>query len=264
MRREGIAILFLMAVAGGILLFYSPDTLSLVFTVIMILLMAVGYIFGMIPAMRYTSSFICAKKRIERARTVESATVWLALQQEESLFDKTDLDSCFLEYRFAVNNYEKQDEEPLCDLEDFIGEDMVRNAGSYHLIHQIPGTLTGMGILGTFLGLIIGLQKISFTSVTSTMEGLEFLLGGIRTAFYTSIAGEIFSIIFNLSYNMLWDRLTIQLDDFHYRFYLYVLPRTEEIVRRKNAKYQAEVLRSLHSAEDSLKAEQTFLKEGRH
>lgn len=250
MQKMGVIGCFLMFVAGGILLFYSPDNLSLIFTVIMLLSIAVGIALGMVPAMRCTRGFLRAQKKIERARTVESASTWLALQQEESLFDRPDLNNCFQEYRFAVKAYEKRGEAPLCDLEDYIGEEAIRNASRYRLMHQIPGTLTGLGILGTFMGLIFGLQKISFSSVSSTMEGVEFLLSGVRTAFYTSIAGVIFSILFNLTYNLIWDDLSTQLDRFLYLFYLYVLPRSAEVVRQENAVFQRKILQGL----DELKA----------
>lgn len=50
------------------------------------------------------------------------------------------------------------------------------------------GTLTGLGILGTFVGLLLGLRGISFVTVEAALGSVQSILAGINTAFYTSIA----------------------------------------------------------------------------
>ena len=52
-----------------------------------------------------------------------------------------------------------------------------------------PGLLTALGILGTFLGIAVGLQGIDTTSTEAMMEGIDTLLDGMQTAFGTSLAG---------------------------------------------------------------------------
>lgn len=65
------------------------------------------------------------------------------------------------------------------------------------IIKAMPGTYTGLGILGTFMGFSAGLANFN-TSTTETMQtSIKTLLVGINTAFNTSIVGVVLSIIFN-------------------------------------------------------------------
>jgi hypothetical protein len=51
---------------------------------------------------------------------------------------------------------------------------------------SIPGHLTALGILGTFVGIFCGLYKFD---VTNLRESIPHLLEGMKLAFTTSIAG---------------------------------------------------------------------------
>ncbi|MEX0451801.1 anti-phage ZorAB system protein ZorA [Spiribacter sp. 218] len=66
----------------------------------------------------------------------------------------------------------------------------------------MPNLLTGTGILGTFIGLVIGIGQASgglaSDDVRQAQEALSALLGGAALAFMTSIAGLISSIAFSL------------------------------------------------------------------
>ena len=60
------------------------------------------------------------------------------------------------------------------------------------------GIFTGLGILGTFLGLTIGLNGIDMTSpdVEVLKSGIAELLSGVQSAFYTSLFGIFIAIIY--------------------------------------------------------------------
>jgi methyl-accepting chemotaxis protein len=68
-------------------------------------------------------------------------------------------------------------------------------------LNSIPGTLTGLGILGTFIGLSCGiyLAKNGLTAgdTKEVTESLGHLLNGASLAFSTSISGLIASILFS-------------------------------------------------------------------
>jgi ABC-type transporter Mla subunit MlaD len=75
------------------------------------------------------------------------------------------------------------------------------------LYNSIPGLLTGLGILGTFVGLVIGLANINLEvirteepgqGIEGLIEGIIGLLGGAKVAFSTSVWGILLSIIFSL------------------------------------------------------------------
>lgn len=68
----------------------------------------------------------------------------------------------------------------------------------------LPTVLTGLGILGTFVGLVFGLQffeGVDFASTESVAQASEGLLSGIGASFITSVWGLFFSIILNLIYS---------------------------------------------------------------
>ena len=69
------------------------------------------------------------------------------------------------------------------------------------LFSAIPGILTGLGLLGTFLGLAGGLalarEGLTSQNLMDMVSSLRALLGGASTAFYTSIVGLVCSIAFN-------------------------------------------------------------------
>jgi len=51
---------------------------------------------------------------------------------------------------------------------------------------HLPGVLTGLGIIGTFFGLLTGLAKFDATSATTAIAGLRPLLDGVAHAFIAS------------------------------------------------------------------------------
>jgi len=56
---------------------------------------------------------------------------------------------------------------------------------------SLKGEMTGLGILGTFVGIFLGLWKFDATAIS---ESIPALLEGLKTAFLTSIAGLVFSV----------------------------------------------------------------------
>jgi hypothetical protein len=69
-----------------------------------------------------------------------------------------------------------------------------RDAGSCneYLLDLIPSTFTTLGVLGTFIGIAIGLQKFNVNNIDASIPPL---LSGLKAAFGTSITGIILSII---------------------------------------------------------------------
>jgi hypothetical protein len=65
---------------------------------------------------------------------------------------------------------------------------------------HLPGVLTGLGIIGTFAGLLDGLQKFEPTPVEKAVNGLGPLLLGVQHAFLASgiaIASAMFVVFFS-------------------------------------------------------------------
>lgn len=66
--------------------------------------------------------------------------------------------------------------------------------------NSVPALLVGMGILGTFVGLVWGLipfTGISFEQTSQIQVAIKKLLSGVSTAFVTSVWGMLTSLAFN-------------------------------------------------------------------
>ena len=81
----------------------------------------------------------------------------------------------------------------------------------------VPNLLTGMGILGTFVGLAAGVGSASSGLASSNpgeiTSALQQLLGGASLAFWTSIVGIVCSILFVVGERSVTRRLHIALVD---------------------------------------------------
>lgn len=68
----------------------------------------------------------------------------------------------------------------------FTREVLVDNRLFDDFTKHLPGVLTGLGIIGTFAGLLAGLQKFDPSSTESAVSGLRPLLDGVSHAFVAS------------------------------------------------------------------------------
>jgi hypothetical protein len=65
---------------------------------------------------------------------------------------------------------------------------------NHYFYNSIPTVFTTLGILGTFLGISIGLKGFDVNNIEHSIPDL---LAGLKTAFLTSIVGIILSLIFS-------------------------------------------------------------------
>jgi len=74
------------------------------------------------------------------------------------------------------------------------------------LVAAVPGFLTAIGVIGTFVGLQIGLAEMNISADVSIDEmkaGVAAVIGGAKVAFMTSVWGVFLSVIFNLTEKLL-------------------------------------------------------------
>ncbi len=123
-------------------------------------------------------------------------------------------------WRRFLNNAEQLDARGLnCDVSDYINDDSAIYAtGHIQLSEIVPGLLTSLGILGTFIGLVRGLGSLDVSDATKTMESIPTLIGGMTFAFATSIAGVACSLAFNMIHRMATGSATRAIDDFQDAF----------------------------------------------
>lgn len=72
-----------------------------------------------------------------------------------------------------------------------------------HWIEMIPSAVSTIGVLGTFLGITLGLLCFNTVDLTTSIPQL---LEGLKTAFFTSLAGMIGSLVLSKRINNLYDK----------------------------------------------------------
>lgn len=114
-----------------------------------------------------------------------------------------------------------------CSIEDYINQELIDTRAKKNLLNLIPGAMTGMGILGTFIGLSLGLQNFNTGTSAEIEYSIAPLMNGIKVAFHTSIYGMVFSLVFNFVYKNILEATYKNLDDFLDAYSLYVCPDAE-------------------------------------
>lgn len=89
------------------------------------------------------------------------------------------------------------------DSEYFFNADtLLREKMNFKLLNYIPQSLVGLGLLGTFLGLALGLEGLHLSTQEAINNSVKILIGGVKTSFYTSLYGMYFSITFSFIINV--------------------------------------------------------------
>ncbi|MFR2020601.1 MAG: hypothetical protein ACLS6G_08915 [Christensenellales bacterium] len=115
-----------------------------------------------------------------------------------------------------------------CDVTQYINEDTVIYAlGRTGFAGLAPGVMTSLGILGTFLGLVMGLSGLSLTGADTevVLTAMDQLIRGMSTAFLTSIAACAARCCSTLLNNRATDKCQKAIDRFCEVFSLYAMPK---------------------------------------
>lgn len=226
---QGSLLTFVLAVliGGGVLTAYAPDTLSMFFVIIMEIVLIAGVFGGVWPVIRYNQALRRGLWNVQRISEVQTTSAWSAVLGYDRFFQQRTMDGFFDEYRDKVKNQQASGQ-ILCDITEYINEEQLALHSWQILVRQIPGMMTSFGILGTFIGLLIGIRGIGFSTVTDALISVQTLLSGIQVAFYTSIAGVILSLLFNITYRVAWNMMLRNLGIFTDSFHKSVIPSVEE------------------------------------
>lgn len=150
---------------------------------------------------------------------------------------------------FGVNYYDSKYQEYLTylhktnsptDIGDYIGEYEINNYTHRKLLDMIPDILTSLGILGTFVGLVLGLQGFNPTSYEAMSSSVESLIDGIKVAFVTSIYGLSLSLAFSYWLRGELSSVSESLDRFLDTYYTAAVPPNDatamnHIIANQNA-----------------------------
>ena len=140
------------------------------------------------PVSKMAASLYYTVKRMEFDFKKSGAYLWEDYRDEQDLFRNKILNKRFNEYRVERKRLNMISEHGMiCDIEDYINEYVVDIQIKKGLVGSIPGVMTGLGILGTFIGLSFGLQNFNTESAEAITNSIAPLMDGIKIAFHTSI-----------------------------------------------------------------------------
>lgn len=96
----------------------------------------------------------------------------------------------------------------LCTIIAFIYVQYVRSHDEFvvkrRLLENLPTFISTLGVIGTFLGITLGLLNFDTNDLDNS---IPLLLESLKTAFFTSLAGMVGSIILNSVINSLFDNI---------------------------------------------------------
>lgn len=167
--------------------------------------------------------------------------LWGLYPRYDSLFKTKELQK---PYDLYISEAERQKQEPVsgitCNIEDYINNDLINSLVSRNRMNQMPGVLTGLGILGTFIGLSLGLQNFTTGTSDEILQSIPPLMDGIKVAFYTSVYGMILSLVYNLTFKHKMELAENTLNQFLSIYEEKVLPDPVNDVLNKFLQYQQE------------------------
>ena len=131
------------------------------------------------------------------------------------------------------------------DIGDYIGEYEINNYTHRRLVEMVPDFLTSLGILGTFMGLVWGLQGFNPVSYEAMASSISSLINGIKVAFVTSIFGITLSLAYSYSLRGRLTAVSESLDNFLDKYYLCAVSPTDATAMNHILANQKEQIQSL-------------------
>ncbi len=194
---------------------------NLAFLAVMALIILGGLIFGF-------SRMTQTRKGLDRASakmqeiSASGGDMSRITSQGATLFSVRYLDGKYQEYL----KYLHKTNSPT-DIGDYIGEYEINNYTHRRMLEMIPDILTSLGILGTFMGLVLGLRGFNPTSYEAMSGSVESLIDGIKVAFVTSIYGLSLSLAFQYWLRGALTSVSESLDRFLDTYYTCAVPPTD-------------------------------------
>ncbi len=240
-RLKGYEILIIityiaMAAVCVYLNFFSTgqggDLTNLIVNVAMFIIVGVIFIVSMFgslwPTARIAADLRKVTERIDDDAKHSHKFLWEKYRDEkEELFKDKVLVRQYQDYMYELERIVHTDETFYkCDIEDYIGYDLIDSVIHREKMNLVAGVMTGLGILGTFIGLSLGLQSFNTGTTAEITNSIEPLMDGIKVAFHTSIYGMVFSLVFNFVYKCRLDDAEQAVRNFLTSYKKYVMPDT--------------------------------------
>lgn len=194
-------VLYLNGVFTGEEISYVNLSINVVFLIIIGVLFAISSVsFGRLNRVTYDLEDAAIRLQKEY-KEAGGKNLWGKYKDNDKTFEEKALQEAFNQYRLRVKGTKtRRGAGASCDLEEYINEDLLDRVGMSFFNSGVSGTLTGLGILGTFLGLSMGMGAFSGDDIFSISDNVGALLSGMKVAFHTSVYGIFFSLVFNVAY----------------------------------------------------------------
>ena len=208
-------VLYLNGVFTGEQSSYTNLVINIVFLVIIGILFVIASIgFGRLNRITYELEDVMFRLQKEY-KEANGKNLWSEYKDKAKVFEEIELQDAFNKYRMqAKGTKSRRGASPSCDLGEYINEDLLDRAGMNFFNSGVSGTLTGLGSLGTFLGLSMGMGAFSGNDIFTISDNVGSLLSGMKVAFHTSVYGILFSLVFNVVYRSVMSDAYEVLDEF--------------------------------------------------
>ena len=194
---------------------------NLCFLAVMLMIMAVGFGVGFTRLIQTRNGLDRATKKMQQL-SASGGNMATITSPGATLFGVPYLDGKYQEYLSFLHKTNSP-----TDIGDYIGEYEINNYTHRRLVEMVPDILTSLGILGTFVGLVLGLRGFNPTSYEAMSGSVETLIKGIKVAFVTSIYGLTLSLAFSYWLRGTLTSVSESLDRFLDAYYTSVVPPTD-------------------------------------
>ncbi len=236
----------------------SIDTANVIVSAAMFLI--VGWIF--IYAYKHLAyidkmgdDFHIAISYIKADYAKEKKMLWYFYRNDAryGMFNETHLQNAYVDYIEEMKRLENEETDKYaCSIEDFINYQLIDDCLEKGRLSLIPGAMTGLGILGTFIGLSLGLQAFNTGTAEEIANSIGPLMDGIKVAFHTSIYGMVFSLVFSLIFRSVMEQAYHKLDNFVDEFKRYVVPDAEYENGNKELRLQKQQIEAIDKSQKDL------------
>lgn len=186
----------LVELVTGTLKVFTTDH-GLLFLCFLIFIVFLYYIYSLFKESNYVNLKKQSEVLVKRINQYSEPISWKQIHEIEKFIDgKTKLlKDSFQEFKETLIEDEGYLKNCINSATFFDVDSLIERNTTKNILQQAPGVLASMGIIGTFLGLTGGVQNLSIENPDLLIQGIGTLMGGISSAFLTSILGMIFASI---------------------------------------------------------------------
>lgn len=192
-------VLYLNGVFTGEWSSYTNLAINIGFLIIIGIIFVISSVsFGRLNRVTYELEDVMLRL-LKEYKEADGKNLWANYKDNAKVFEEKELQDAFDKYRLRLKRA-RRGADASCDLGEYINEELLDRVGMNYFNSGVSGTLTGLGILGTFLGLSMGLGAFSGDDIFTISDNVGSLLSGMKVAFHTSVYGILFSLVFNIAY----------------------------------------------------------------